>query len=76
MSDVEIFTSSPQLTTPKVIKHKYPWNELECGQSFAIPKDKIKLSTLRPMATAKGKRWNKKFKVIEHADVYEVGRVE
>lgn len=75
MSDTTIFSSSPQLTTPKVIKHKYPWNELECGQSFAIPKDRIKLLTLRPMATAKGKKLNKKFRVVEHGDCYEVGRL-
>lgn len=73
MDNFKIFPSSPELTASG--KYNFPWDTIECGQSFAVPKDEIKLLTLRPMATAKGKKLNKKFRVVEHDDCYEVGRL-
>lgn len=74
----EIIESSEKLTKfePRKPKRNYPWEKLKCGQSFAIPKSEIKLETIRPIASKKGKQLGKKFKVVEHDNLYEVGRVE
>lgn len=78
MTDVEIFPifpSSPQLATKKS-KHNFPFKSLECGQSFSIPKEYIKIETLRPMCSLQGKQLRKRFKIVVHEDVFEVGRVK
>lgn len=78
MTEFPILPSSPQLVSNCQIrdKHNFPWDKLECGQSFKVPKEYIKAETLRPMCSLKGKQMNKKFKMIVHDDCYEVGRVK
>jgi len=74
----QIFKSSERLIKPepKRPKHDFPWNTVECGESFAVPRDQIKLETLRPLCSAKGKELNKKFRMIVHENCYEVGRIK
>lgn len=74
----DIFKSSEIVakTTQSREKWAFPWEALECGQSFAVPKDKIKLTTLRSKASIQGQKLNRKFRVVEHDAVYEVGRLE
>ena len=65
MSDnYPIFQSSPKIKEDRRtnIKRNFPWNIIECGQSFAVPLAEMKLITLRSMASVKGKRLNKIFK--------------
>lgn len=57
------------------VKRDFPWNKLECGQSFAVPKSEMKAQTLRPMCSAYGKKLHRKFKMIIHDDTYEVARI-
>lgn len=75
---MQIFKSSEKLTQipPKREKRNWPWNSLECGQSFSIPLTEIKAETLRPLCSLKGKELGRKFKMVVHEEVYEVGRVE
>lgn len=75
---MQIFQSSEKLTKipPKREKRDWPWNKLECGQSFSIPLTEIKPETLRPLCSLKGKALGRKFKMVVHDEVYEVGRVE
>lgn len=75
---MQIFKSSEKLTQipSKRDKRDWPWNKLECGQSFSIPLVEIKPETLRPLVSLKGKELGKKFKMVMHEEVYEVGRVE
>lgn len=75
---MQIFKSSEKLTQipPKREKRNWPWNKLECGQSFSIPLVEIKPETLRPLCSLKGRELNKRFKMVVHNDVYEVGRVK
>lgn len=75
MTDFAIFPSSAQLATKKA-KHDFPWKTLECGQSFSVPREYIKIETLRPMCSMKGRELNKKFKIVVHEGCYEVGRVK
>lgn len=75
---MQIFKSSEKLTQiqPKREKRDWPWNKLECGQSFSVELSEIKPETLRPLCSLKGKELGRKFKMIMHEDVYEVGRVK
>lgn len=74
----EIFKSSDKLmkTEPKKPKRDYPWDLLEVGQSFAIPKDEITMSIARPMCSIESKLKNKRFRAVEHETVIEIGRIE
>lgn len=74
----KIFDSSPKMKNARRgYKRDYPWGKLECGQSFTVPKEDIKLVTLRPMSSNKGREFDppRQFKVVEHDDCYEVGRI-
>ena len=77
---MEIFESSPKIKeVPKKFgkEGKYPWKELKIGQSFAInDKASITLISLRSLAYKTGERIKVKFRVIEHENCYEVGRVK
>jgi len=54
----------------------YPWRTLNIGHSFAIhDKTTIKLTSLRTMAYKMGKKLNKRFRVCEHDNCYEIGRL-
>ena len=72
-----IFKSSPKASEDRRtnVKRNFPWNDVECGQSFAVPKSEMKVMTLRSMASVKGKKLKKKFRVVEHEEAYEVARI-
>lgn len=76
-TDYPIFKSSQKIKEDrrKIVKYNFPWDIIECGQSFTIPIEQIKLITLRSKASVFGKKLNKRFKVAIHDDCYEVGRV-
>jgi hypothetical protein len=76
-NEYPIFDSSPKISEDRRtnVKRDFPWDIVNCGQSFAVPKAEMKLITLRSMASVKGKKLSKKFKVVEHSEVYEVARI-
>lgn len=55
---------------------KYPWEQLEIGQSFTVKYEEMKKVTLVPLAFRTSKRLGKRFKVTDHPEhkVYEVTR--
>lgn len=71
--------SSPEINriTTKKPKYDFPWNDLDIGFSFGVAYTEIKFSSLRGMASERGKSLNKTFRVIDHGekDGYEVGRI-
>lgn len=77
---MNIVESSPLMRNKKHrgLKRDWPWQQLECGQSFVVSKDDIKIETLRPMCSQKGRSFNpiRKFRVVEHTNFYEVGRIK
>jgi hypothetical protein len=77
-SNYPIFQSSLKIKEDRRtnVKRNFPWNTIECGQSFAVPLAEMKFITLRSMASVKGKKLHKIFKVVAHNDVYEVARIE
>ena len=68
----EIFESSSKLSQVK--KDWMAWKTIEIGQSFAVPLDQGKLANLRSKCWAMGKKLNKKFRVVQHENCYEIGR--
>ena len=56
----------------------YPFEDLECGQSFTEPLDHLKLNSLRSIVSRRNKKQDKFFVVAVHEDLnlIEVGRVE
>lgn len=55
---------------------KYPWDELEVGQSFAV-RAGTKFSSIRVQCYNKSKELGKIFRAVEHEKgVIEVGRLE
>ncbi len=77
MTDYPIFQSSPKIKEDRRtnIKRNFPWNTIDCGQSFAVQLNEMKFITLRAMASVKGKKLHKRFKVVQHEEVYEVARI-
>ena len=62
------------------IKHhlsKYPFNQLEVGQSFAVPIGSVNSSKLRVITSQASKRLEKLFTVVQHKELelYEVARI-
>jgi len=78
INEYPIFESSPKINEDRRtnVKRNFPWNTINCGQSFAVPLNEMKLITLRSMASAKGKKLHKKFKVVQHETTYEVARID
>lgn len=79
-----IYTSSPQMTgdAPKpraelgtLIAFNFPFEQLECGQSFAVDFSETSENNIRNIAS-RNNRNGKRFKVLKHADCYEVGRIK
>lgn len=58
-------------------RNKYPWRDLEIGQSFTVPFDSTREGSLRYLASLTGKKLGRLFFVKKHNDakVYEVGRL-
>lgn len=56
---------------------KYKFEMLQVGYAFAVPISEDAEGSLRILATRYGKRYNRKFTVIKHADsgVIEVARI-
>lgn len=73
----QLYPSSPQALDKPVRgirEAKYPWNEIQPGQSFSIDYDEIKIDSLRPFVSRMAKKFNKKFRVVDHGEKvgYEV----
>lgn len=73
----QIFQSSQQaLDKPRrgIREAKYPWKNITAGQSFSVNHSEIKLNSLRPLVSRMAKKFNKKFRVIDHGEEagYEV----
>ena len=69
---IKIVASSPAALelakNPEAVKTKrvsYPFEDLEAGQSFTIPKADANVASLRVIASRKSQK-DKKFVVIEH----------
>lgn len=75
MSEYEVLPNSDKFKELCRIKFDFPWDTIKVGESFKVPKNVIKFGTLKPKASIAGKKLNKKFKVVEHFDCYEVGRL-
>ena len=73
-----IFQSSEKMIQPKTkrVKRNWPWNELNCGESFSVELHEIKAETLRPLCSLKGRELGKKFRMIVHETCYEIGRIK
>lgn len=72
-----IFESSANVSQDRRtnVKRNFPWNVINCGQSFAVPLDEMKAATLRSQCSVMGKKLHKKFKMIIHENAYEVARI-
>ena len=46
---------------PATYHHKYPWTDMEIGQSFFIPESQAKNGSVRTAAEKAGKRLRRKF---------------
>jgi hypothetical protein len=73
----EFFDSSDKAKTTRanpVGVTKYPWKVIPVGKSFVVPRENIKFSVLRSLASKSGKVVGKKFRVIDHGEgrPYEV----
>lgn len=68
----------PSSTLAMQTRYKYPWNDMEVGQSFQVAYGEAKLSSLKPYAYRMGQKLNKKFNVVDHGEAigYEVARVK
>lgn len=57
---------------------KYPFDNLEIGQSFTVSINEISSNTIRIAASLAGKRLKRKFKVrVDHdLNLYEIARIE
>lgn len=58
-------------------RNKYPFDALKIGQSFTLPFDGTKITSLRAMVYQKGETTRKKFAVLKHVEhsLYEVARI-
>lgn len=65
-----LFNSSPAMSEKRTInvKGKYPWRDILPGQSFAVAVGEAKYTTLVSAAHRMGKKWNKRFRVLDHGD--------
>lgn len=71
----QIFPSSEKVMQIKTRREaKYPWQELRAGQSFQVSYSEIALDSLRPLASRMGKKFGKRFRVVDHGEKvgYEV----
>ena len=57
-------------------KENYPFDAMECGQSFVIVFGEVNESTLRNIVSTQNAGGEKKFIVVKHSDLklYEVAR--
>lgn len=79
-SSKQIFDSSDKIKNARkrLPKYNWPWESLIVGKSFIVPFTDIKLQTLRPICSVKGREFDprRRFIVAVHDDCYEVARVE
>lgn len=78
---IEIVSMSPKAvevskTHSQLPQSVYPFDKLEAGQSFTVPKSEAKLGSLRAIASRKSKG-GKRFVVIQHEEpaLVEVARL-
>lgn len=70
-----IYPSSSLMTKSRK-KHDFPWEQLECGQSFNVPITYMKKESLRALCSMKGGELRKKFRLAVHDSHYEIGRIK
>lgn len=77
MSNYKIIQSSESFQKFKISKaqEKIPFDQLEISQSVPIPKDQNSLSSLRTKCSYWSKKLNRQFRVLEHSDCFEIGRI-
>lgn len=56
-------------------KEKYPWSTMEVGDTFFVPDEDARPSSVRSMASAKGRDLKRKFSVTSGAGGMHVDRV-
>lgn len=65
-----------EATQGRGIAKKYPWNDLQVGQSFIIPSGEVTYRAMCSLAYKTGKKLNKTFSVADHKEHgIEVGRL-
>lgn len=57
-------------------KEKYPWSTMEVGDTFFVPDDEAKPSSVRTMASNKGRDLGRKFSVTVGCRGMHVDRVK
>lgn len=74
---VESSDRAKQLLVGRPSSKKYPFSDMNVGQSFFIGIDAIKETTIRAYAYTYGKKLHRKFKVVIHRDknTYEIARI-
>lgn len=75
MTSRNIFPSSVKLMTNAKLDCLEDLQKLEIGESLALEREIGTLSGIRVKLSRVGKRLNKKFRIVDHGDVYEVGRI-
>lgn len=69
---IEIVPSSPvavelaKKPNVKLTRIEYPFDDLEIGTSFKLPKDEANIQSLRVICSRKNKKGPKQFALIEH----------
>ena len=57
-------------------REKYPWSTMEVGDSFFVPEEAVRPSSVRNMASLKGRDLGRRFSVTNGAGGMHVDRVE
>jgi len=81
MSEYQIVPSSPRAKREvrgELISRKYPFHDLEAGQSFIVDLNDAKDGSIRSIASQLSKSGEKKFRVVRHVKehILEVARLK
>lgn len=78
MATIDMSGFKPKLVTRRKRgpKEKYPWSTMEIGDSFFVDATDVKPSSVRTMASAKGKDLGRRFSVTTGPDGVWVDREE
>ena len=78
MSEYKIIKSSQRAISEGRASIKYPFADLNVGQSFIVDLKEAKVSSIRSIASILSKGGEKKFRVIRHAKehILEVARLK
>lgn len=76
MYEIEKGIKLPEPIIPGRPASKYPWRKMNIGDSFFVPVNEVKLSSLYTMASHAGGYHNKKFTVRKVTDGFRVWRTK